>query len=189
MAQVQDEVNKRVGGLLAYRWPGKLAKKQGDTGAGLRVKMVATNAKNEKVDQITAGEPVTVTITAEKPCYFTFYAILPSGDFERRPSKSSSVDCEQLSPDQPWQKTFKPARAARYRFLVIAKDKPDVSSDEILRSLWEKTRENKVAADATASVVPAARARTLGLGDADDGPTPPLSTSPPSRSGPKRARR
>ena len=154
MAQVQDEVNKRVGGLLAYRWPGKLARRQDDAGAGLRVKMMVTNARGEQVDQITAGEPVTVTITAEKPCYFTFYAILPSGDFERRPSRNSSADGEQLSPGQPWQKTFKLARAARYRFLVIAKDKPDVSSDEILLRLWESTHRAEAGVEGSAAWTP-----------------------------------
>ena len=135
---VEAEVRQTASGLLAYRWSGKLAERPAD-GRGPRVTVVATNAKGEKTDQIIVGEAVTVTVTADRPCYFTFYSILPSGGLERLPAAGQAEDCLPLSPGQPWQTTLRPDKLARYRLLVIAKDRREVDSDEVLGSLWEWT--------------------------------------------------
>jgi hypothetical protein len=170
---VVEYVDQRAGSILAYRWPGKLPDQKGDR-LPLKVKMVAKNAAGETVDQIQAGEPIMITVTAEQKCYFTFYAILPNGDFDRIPLKGQAEDCLALSPEQPWNpKPFRPSKCARYRLLVIAKDRPEVSSDGILRSLWEETKDAyaEVTADAaTANVRPAG---TLGAGGMLSGPPPP----------------
>jgi hypothetical protein len=139
--KVVNEVEKRAGGLLAFRWPGKLAQPKGE-GTGLNVKMVVSNSGGplSQNSVVQGNDPITVTVTGDAKCFITMYAILPSGDFLRRPPVGQAQDCEPLTPGEPWQRVLIPVKCARYRFLVIAKDRPDVSSDTILRSLWEKTK-------------------------------------------------
>lgn len=128
-------VNRRVGGIVAYRWSASLP--NGD--AGLNVKLRLTNAAGEDVSSVSVNEKVFVNMETAQDCYVTLFAIAPNGEYKQMVPKltSGGPDSRLIGAGTPWRQDFHSERSARYRLLAVAKRRQDVPSDQLLRSLWD----------------------------------------------------
>jgi len=128
-------INRRVGGIVAYRWSASLP--AGDE--GLKVKLSLTNTDGEDVTSVSVNEKVYVNMETAEDCYVTLFAIAPNGEYERMVPTGDGPDSRLIKTGEHWRKDFHSERSARYRLLAVAKRQQDVPSDQLLRSLWDSS--------------------------------------------------